>query len=152
VTDDGTVASWQAEHDGYQALRRPAVHRRTVSLDRSARSVEITDTVSGGPHDVRVAFHLGPQVAAELTGATATLSWTGGSVPEAARLTLPSALRWELHSAQTSPALGWYSSGLGQRVPAWTLLGVGTSTPGEPLTTLLEFARRDDTTAQAEAR
>jgi Heparinase II/III-like protein/Heparinase II/III N-terminus len=152
VTGDGTVTSWQAEHDGYQALPQPAVHRRSVSLDRAARSVEIIDTVSGGGHDVRVAFHLGPAVAATLTGTAATLSWTDGSVPRTARLTLPAQLRWEMHSAETSPLLGWYSSGLGQRVPAWTLLGVGTSTPGEPLTTLLEFARRDDTTAHAEAR
>ena len=71
LADDGEVASWTGEHDGY----RPAVHRRSVRLDRAARVVEITDEISGGPHDVRVAFHLGPDVAASLTSAA------GGDAP-----------------------------------------------------------------------
>jgi hypothetical protein len=162
VTDDGTVASWTAEHDGYAVDRgpgrRPAVHQRVVRLDRSARSVEITDTVSGGGHDVRLAFHLGPEVEAELAGSVATLRWTagsaqsGGPVGQTARLILPGTLRWYLRRGQTDPILGWYSPGLGQRVPAWTLLGTGACGPGDRLTTLLEFARGDDDTAQAEAR
>ena len=45
VTDDGTIASWTAEHDGYARLRPPAVHRRSVRLDRDARAVEITDAL-----------------------------------------------------------------------------------------------------------
>jgi hypothetical protein len=164
VTDDGTAASWTAEHDGYAAARKPAVHRRLVRLDRSAQSVEITDTVSGGGHDVRLAFHLGPEVEAELAGSVATLRWTedpaqpagpgqpAGSVGRTARLILPGTLRWYLRRGQTDPILGWYSPGLGQRVPAWTLLGTGACGPGDRLTTLLEFTRGDDDTAQAEAR
>jgi hypothetical protein len=127
------------------------VHSRTVRLDRAARTIRITDTVSGGRHGIRVAFHLGPEVEAELAGPVAALSWTAGSGRQTARLTLPGALRWELHRAETDPVLGWYSAGLGQRVPAWTLLGAGTS-DGEPLTALLEFTETADTTAQAEAR
>ncbi|HEY3880702.1 MAG TPA: alginate lyase family protein [Trebonia sp.] len=157
VADNGTVATWRAEHDGYAALHGagadsgPTVHSRTVRLDRAARTIRITDTVSGGRHGIRVAFHLGPEVEAELAGPVAALSWTAGSGRQTARLTLPGALRWELHRAETDPVLGWYSAGLGQRVPAWTLLGAGTS-DGEPLTALLEFTETADTTAQAEAR
>ena len=143
VTDDGTVARWTGEHDGY-----PAVHRRTVRVDRAARSVEFTDTVADGRHDVRLAFHLGPEVDAELDCAVVLLRWSAGT----ARLTLPATLRWYLHRGQTDPVLGWYSPGLGERVPAWTLLGTGACGPGDQLTTLLEFSRSDDDTARALAQ
>ena len=57
------MAAWTGEHDGY----RPAVHRRSVRLDRAARVVEITDEISGGSQHVRMAFHFGPDVAVSLT-------------------------------------------------------------------------------------
>ncbi|HEX3958163.1 MAG TPA: alginate lyase family protein, partial [Trebonia sp.] len=148
VADDGTSVRWSGEHDGYAKLRPPATHRRSVRMDRAARSIEITDEVTGGRHDVRLAFHLGPQVDAELDGSAAVaLRWTAGpgsegQVPRAsgARLTLPAEFRWSLHRGETDPILGWYSAGLGHRVPAWVLLGTGRSTPGHPVLTSLEFA------------
>ena len=63
-----TSPVWTAEHDGYRSLDPPATHRRTVRLDRATRSVEIIDEIDGGQHDVRLAFHLGPEVQAELDG------------------------------------------------------------------------------------
>ena len=136
---DGAVASWTGEHDGY----RPAVHRRSARLDRGARVVEITDEISGGPHDVRVAFHLGPDVAASLAGSVASLAWPDAMTPGAAELTLPAGLEWSLHRGETEPILGWYSAALGHRVPAVTLLGQGRSQPGESLVTRLTFAESE---------
>jgi hypothetical protein len=141
VTDDGAIATWSAEHDGYARLRPTATHSRSVRLDRAARSIEITDEIEGGSRDARLAFHLGPEVQAELDGSVATLSWIGRG---AAQLTLPGQLAWNLHRAETDPVLGWYSSGLGHRVPAWTLLGTGRITPDNPLITLLQFSPSDD--------
>ena len=138
-TSDGAVASWTGEHDGY----RPAVHRRSARLDRGARVVEITDEISGGPHDVRVAFHLGPDVAASLAGSVASLAWPDAVTPGAAELMLPAGLEWSLHRGETEPILGWYSAGLGHRVPAVTLLGQGRSQPGESLVTRLTFAESE---------
>jgi hypothetical protein len=40
---------------------------------------------------------------------------------------------------ELDPILGWYSGGLGQRIPAFTLTGCGRSDPGDPLITRLEF-------------
>ena len=60
-------------------------------------------------------------------------------MPGAARLELPNELQWSLHRGETDPILGWYSGGLGRRVPAVTLLGRGRSAPDEPLATRLEF-------------
>jgi hypothetical protein len=139
VRDIGDAAEWTAEHDGYLVLRPPARHRRTVWLDRISRSVDIVDEISGGRHDVRLAFHLGPEVEAEIDGESAILRWPGAAAPGEARLGLPP-LRWSVHRGETDPILGWYSPGLGRRVPAVTLIGRGHSAPDEPLITRLEFA------------
>ena len=87
----------------------------------------ITDQIDGGDYDVRIAFHLGPEVEAELDGSHAVLRWPTAATPGEARLALPPQLRWSLHRGETDPILGWYSPGLGQRVPAFTLLGCGRS-------------------------
>ena len=88
---------------------------------------------------VRLAFHLGPEVAVELDREYAILRWPGASTPGSARLELPQPLRWSLHRGETEPILGWYSCGLGRRAPAVTLIGRGRSDPARPLTTRLEF-------------
>jgi len=140
VMDDGDVASWTAEHDGYLSLDPPALHRRSVLLDRASRFIDIVDQIEGGSHDIRLAFHLGPEVKAELEGSAAILSWTAACTPRSARLELPPGLRWSLHRGETEPILGWYAPGFGRRVPAWTLLGRGRCVSGTPLTSRLEFA------------
>jgi hypothetical protein len=153
VTNDGRpVASWTGEHDGYAGLNPPARHRRRVRLDRGSRAVEITDQIEGGGHDVLMAFHLGPEVLAELDECTAELAWPDGATPGTARLLLPTGLRWSLHRGETDPILGWYSAGLGERVPACTLLGRGRSAPGARMVTRLEFAERQGDEAAAMSR
>ena len=149
VRDSGDVLSWTAEHDGYLSLDPPARHRRRLRLDQTARTLEIADEIEGGGHDIRLAFHLGPEVEAELApngsgGGAAILQWPG-STPGAARLELPPSLRWSMHRGETDPILGWYAEGLGRRIPSYTLLGYGPSHPPATLITRLEF--RD--TAQA---
>ncbi|MGH3217592.1 MAG: alginate lyase family protein [Streptosporangiaceae bacterium] len=139
VIDDGDFATWTAEHDGYLSLDPPALHRRSVLLDRASRSIDIVDQIEGGSHDLRLAFHLGPEVRAELDGSCATLGWSADSTRGVARLELPSGLEWTLHRGETNPILGWYSGHLGQRAPSFTLMGRGRPAPGVPLTTRLEF-------------
>ena len=139
VIDDGDIASWTAEHDGYSSLDPPAWHRRSVLLDRASSSIDIVDQIEGGQHDLRLAFHLGPELQAKLDGSCAALRWPTASAPGVARLELPAGLAWTLHRGETDPILGWYSGGLGQRIPAVSLIGCGRSAPGVPLTTRLEF-------------
>jgi hypothetical protein len=139
VIDDGDIASWTAEHDGYGSLDPSALHRRSVLLDRASRSIDIIDVIYGGGYDIRLAFHLGPDVHAELEASCAVLNWPAAPAPGAARLELPPGLRWSLHRGETDPILGWYAPGLGRRVPAFTLLGSGRCLPGIPLITRLEF-------------
>jgi hypothetical protein len=139
VIDDGDIARWTAEHDGYTCLDPPVLHRRSVLLDRASRSIDIVDEMDGGRHDVRLAFHLGPDVHAELAESCAVLDWPTASTPAAARMELPPVLRWSLHRGETDPILGWYAHGLGRRIPTFTLLGCGRCVPGGPLITRLEF-------------
>jgi len=139
VQDIGDAVEWTAEHDGYGSLHPPSQHRRTARLDRASRCIDIIDEISSSHHDVRLAFHLGPQVEASLDGTCALLQWPFGSESRTARLELPGALRWSLHRGETSPILGWYSRGLGRRFPAITLLGQGGSVRNEPLITRLQF-------------
>jgi hypothetical protein len=139
VSDVGDTAEWTAEHDGYLALEPPARHRRTVRLDRAVRALDIVDEIDSTGHEVRLAFHLGPDVHAELDETGAALRWPDAATPGAAWFTLPGGLEWSLHRGETDPILGWYSGGFGHRVPATTLLGRGRSVSGEPLCTRLEF-------------
>ena len=139
VLDDGDIARWTAEHDGYAFLDPSAVHRRSVLLDRASRSIDIIDQIEGSNHDIHLAFHLGPDVQAELEKSCAVLGWPTASPSGAARLELPPGLRWSLHRGEIDPILGWYSPGLRQRVCAGTLLGCGRCVPGIPVITRLEF-------------
>ena len=139
VIDDGDIARWTAEHSGYASLNPPALHRRSVLLDRASRSIDIIDEIVGSSQDVRLTFHFGPEVQVELDGSCAALSWPRADTPRAARLQLPDVLRWSLHRGETDPILGWYSPGLGRRVPAFTLLGFGRWPSDGPLATRLEF-------------
>jgi Heparinase II/III-like protein/Heparinase II/III N-terminus len=152
VTDGEDAASWVAEHDGYASLDPPVQHRRSVRLDRRARTIEISDEIDGGGHDLRLAFHLGPLVRVQLDGACAALEWPGEGVTRAARMALPQELRWSLHRGETDPILGWYSQGLGQRTPAATLLGSGRCQPDLRLTTTLEFLDVGHSTPPAASR
>ena len=139
VADDGVAACWTAEQDGYRSLRPPAWHRRRVRLDRAARGVEITDEISSSGHDIRLAFHFGPDVDAELRDSVAVLKWSAASGSGTARMELPAGLHWKLHRGEPDPVLGWYSPVLGCRIPVFTLLGRGQSVAGKPMTARLVF-------------
>jgi hypothetical protein len=139
VLDDGDIARWTAEHDGYTSLEPWALHRRSVLLDRASRSIDIVDQIDGGSGNILLAVHLGPDVRAELGESCAVLDWPTASTPGAARLELPSGLRWSLHRGETDTIPGWSSHGPSRRVPAISLLGCGRRVPGIPLITRLEF-------------
>jgi hypothetical protein len=139
---DVTEDSWTAEHDGYSGIG--ATHSRTVLLDRAEQVLEITDTITGGEGSLRLAFHLGPDIHADLDESVARLRWPGLDGHETATLLLPPQLSWSTHRAKydersADPVLGWYSPGLGRRMPATTLLGSGRCPAKTPLRTRLIF-------------
>jgi hypothetical protein len=137
LIDQGDVASWAAEHDGYLWIDSPMRHRRSVLLDRASRIVDIIDQIAGGCRDFRSVFYFGPEIQVELGEFCAFLSWPGSVTPGAARLELPLGLSWGLHQrAETDDAPGES----GKREPGFTLLGRGPCVAGVPLATRLEFS------------
>ncbi|WP_432100333.1 alginate lyase family protein [Streptomyces sp. WAC 04229] len=132
---DGGTARWCAEHDGYQR----SVHRRRVELTAASRELKVVDEVRGPRRSVRLAFHLGPAIAADLTGSRAALTWHRDGAERSAVLDLPGELSWRAHRGETDPPLGWYSAGFGRKEPATTLVGTGFSDGAEGFTTVLRF-------------
>ncbi|MGW4954689.1 alginate lyase family protein [Streptomyces parvulus] len=132
---DGGTSRWCAEHDGYPH----SVHRRQVELTAGRRELKVVDEVRGRGGAVRLAFHLGPAIAAVLTENRAELSWTRDGEERSAALDLPGQLRWQAHRGETDPPLGWYSPGFGRREPATTLVGTGFADGAQGFTTVLRF-------------
>ncbi|MFE9023524.1 alginate lyase family protein [Streptomyces sp. NPDC007808] len=132
---DGGTASWCAEHDGYQG----SVHRRLVELTAASRELKVVDEVRGPRRAVRLAFHLGPAITADLRGNRAVLTWTRDGEGRSAVLDLPGQLDWRAHRGETDPPLGWYSAGFGRREPATTLVGTGFTDGSAGFATLLRF-------------
>ena len=132
---------WVAEHYGYRTLDPPATHRRRVEFHGKKRFINITDEIVGASRSpVRLAFHLGPTVEANLDGYVLTLRWPDRDGGEAtATMALPSTLAWSLIRGQVDPVLGWYSSAFGQKVPATDVIGVADAVTGSPLRTRLSF-------------
>ncbi|MFE1903994.1 alginate lyase family protein [Streptomyces gardneri] len=132
------VARWCAEHDGYERV----THRRRVELTAASRELRVVDEVRGDSGAVRLAFHLGPAIAAELVGNRAVLTWTRDGEDRSAALDLPEQLSWRAHLGESEPPLGWYSPGFGRKEPSTTLVGSGfadgTASAGE-FTTVLRF-------------
>lgn len=134
-TFNGSVARWSAEHDGYQ----DSVHRRRVELTAATRELRVVDEVRGPRRAVRLAFHLGPAITADLTGHRALLTWTRDGEGRSAVLDLPGQLSWRAHRGETDPPLGWYSAGFGRKEPSTTLVGTGFADGTEGFTTVLGF-------------
>lgn len=67
-----TVNKWEsmethdfldAEHNGYERLRNPVIHRRTFKFDKKNRSLEIKDFFIGkGTHTLQWNFHFAPDI------------------------------------------------------------------------------------------
>ncbi|MER6910489.1 alginate lyase family protein [Streptomyces sp. NPDC000594] len=137
-TSEGGTARWCAEHDGYPG----SVHRRRVELTAASRELRVVDEVRGPRRAVRLAFHLGPAITAELVGNRAELTWTRDGEDRSAELELPDRLCWRAHRGETDPPLGWYSAGFGRKEPTTTLVGTGFAdgtAPSGEFTTVLRF-------------
>ncbi|MFI0716873.1 alginate lyase family protein [Streptomyces inhibens] len=132
---DGGTARWSAEHDGYQR----SVHRRRVELTTASQELRVVDEVRGPRRAVRLAFHLGPAIAADLAGNRAVLTWTRDGEDRSAVLDLPGQLSWRAHRGETDPPLGWYSAGFGRKEPTTTLVGTGFADGADGFTTVLRF-------------
>jgi hypothetical protein len=131
AAEDGVV-SWEADHDGYLVAETPVTHRRIAVLDHGVLRVE--DQLDATA-DVRIAWHLGPEVTVALDGSSGRLEWPTGT----AVLELPAGLAWTTHRGGDDPLLGWYSPRFGHKVPITTLVGAGVLGPDTPATSTFRF-------------
>jgi len=137
----GEIARWSAGHAGYARQNGKPVHQRSVTLDRAQRRIQIADRLlAEGRIPVRLAFHLGPQVAALLDGNIATLAWSDANRSWRGRLSLPASLTWRALRGSLDPLAGWYSPRFGERIPATSLIGEGLMSGEEILETWFEVA------------
>ena len=140
VSCEDAEQTWTAHHTGYRRLDPGAEHKRTVTLDSASRHLSLVDRIEVGDlQRLRMAFHLGPEVSANLEGTIAALTWDTLDGPLSADLHLPAQLHWTAHRGETSPILGWYSPQFGHRVPATTLIGSGVCSRTLELRSLLVF-------------
>ena len=119
-------------------IRRRCIVARSSWTGRRAVSTSSTRSKAAATMSA-LPSTLAPTSRWNSTGPTRCSSWPTASASGAARLELPAGLRWSLHRGETEPILGWYSPGLGRRIPAFSLLGAGRCGPGEPLATRLTF-------------
>jgi Heparinase II/III-like protein/Heparinase II/III N-terminus len=134
------VQIWTAKHDGYRRRRPSTTHRRSVTFDSIARRLTVVDTFdTAGAVPMRLSWHLGPDIAAELDGARATLSWQVGADRRHGTISLPDELNWSAHRAEINPIDGWYAPRFGVRIPATTLVGRGMAASRTRLVTQLEL-------------
>ena len=139
--EHGDAVAWSAEHDGYKVLDPPALHRRSVRL-LEERRLEIIDVVeTEGQYSVRIAFHFGPAVTAQMpTGLVGELKWLNDDGEEAeAKLDLAAGLTWSLWRGSTDPVLGWYSAGFGEKQPSTSVVGEGLLRGRAEFRTELQF-------------
>jgi uncharacterized heparinase superfamily protein len=137
---DQALQAWSAEHDGYRRLSTPVTHRRSVTLDSARRVLTVVDVVdTAGEIPLRLFWHLGPEVTADLHGTEATLSWHRAGQSRRALLTLPESLNWSAHTGETDPVVGWYAPRLGARVPTTSLVGEGLGSSSCRLVTVLKL-------------
>ena len=135
------VQTWAGHHTAYSRSDAALCHDRQVDLDGPGHRLTVTDTVTGSlSHTLRLFWHLGPDVTADLGDGVADLTWPGrdGEVHHG-RLMLPIALDWSAHRGETDPQLGWYSPRFGTRIPTTTLVGQATWTGTLDLRTDLVF-------------
>lgn len=137
---------WSAEHDGY----RPSVHRRRVELGADSQKLTVVDEVRGPRRDVRLAFHLGPAIAADLVGNRAVLTWIRDGEGRSAVLELPGELSWRAHRGESEPPLGWYSAGFGRKEATTALVGTGFAEDRCEFTTVLRFRDEGEGTHEGE--
>ena len=124
----GRWRAGSARHDGYAKKSRASRSMSAaVTLDRAARRIDIADRIAGqGNFDVRLAYHFGPAVEARADGDGFALAWQANGRRYTGRLTLPTALGWQVHRGATEPMMGWYSSAFHEKEPSTSLVGSGT--------------------------
>jgi hypothetical protein len=94
---DGPRASFHGEHRGFE----PVVHRRRVTLDGEAATIEIEDETTGG-EELVWSFPLAPGARVEVEGGRVVARWASAWVS----IETDDPLEWSVEDGWVSPAYG----------------------------------------------
>jgi hypothetical protein len=110
----------EAEHDGYERLPDPVIHRRSLGFDRATGSIRMEDSFQcAGRHEIEIFFHMHEEAA--LLGAVdreVRVAWREHRVVFSSP---DQNARWDVVSGSQSPKLGWRSRRFNQKQPIATL-------------------------------
>ena len=130
------------EHDGYRALRDPAVHRRTVELDGGAGRLLIRDEIiAKGRHEVAACFHFAESCRVIAVSANTYQIDVDGAGAAPMLFTVPAQLTVSVLRGSDDPPGGWVSRGYHQKRPATTLVCRGQSQGNARLDFELDLGR-----------
>jgi Heparinase II/III-like protein/Heparinase II/III N-terminus len=132
--DGGTAIG---EHDGYRRLDDPVGHRRSVALDRGARTVTIRDDVDmRATHQLSFYFHLGERCeVVDQTAHSCAIAIGSHKVV----IAFDESVRFEVRNGSRKPLAGWASRGYHRKSAITTLVASLTASGPMRLTTRLRF-------------
>jgi hypothetical protein len=134
---DGALQRVVAEHDGYQRLRDPVIHRRELLYDTRSRVLTVTDELEcNGQHVAEIFWHFAPHCTLVVNPEGATARCAGVQL----QLRWPRQLSAELVRGQIQPCLGWFSPHFDEKVPSPTLVLRGDVTGRWQATTEIRIA------------
>ena len=111
---------WIAEHDGYERLQDPVLHRRELRFVPATATLTVRDELlCRNEHQLELPWHFAEGCDVRLEGGS-LIARNGAAT---LRMTLPTAARWQLAHAQEDPPLGWISRAFDSKRPTTTLLG-----------------------------
>lgn len=113
------------EHDGYQQLPDPVLHRRTVEMSSDSRSILVEDILEmHGCHSISLSFHVshGCTLRRMDNGNRFQIHTPRGAILQ---FELDEKLRVETIFGQKEPIAGWESLGYHHKVACTTIAASG---------------------------
>jgi hypothetical protein len=126
------------EHDGYQRLDDPLVHRREITLVPSTQTIEVTDTLRcEGLHSVKRTWHFAEHCQVERQGRGIRVS---SGFARVRMEPLEELQRVEIHRGGTPAQGGWVSRSFGSKQPGTTVVWHSQITGKTVLRTRISYA------------
>jgi len=110
-----------AHHNGYQRLKDPVTHQRTLVLSGSTGTVEVVDELfAHNSHSLTIFFHLAERCQVQDLGNNRFLiqAMSGKLL-----MVLDSCLEVAIYSGSENPPFGWVSRGYHKKTVSYTLVG-----------------------------
>jgi uncharacterized heparinase superfamily protein len=119
-SSDDRIDRLRASHDGYLRLADPVLHRRTITVNKQERIVEVEDILTcRRVHDIEFHWHLAAECEVSIDGAT-VIAARDHVVLE---MTMPgSDCSPEVVRGSESPPLGWTAPRFDERVRSSTVV------------------------------